>query len=510
MELNVTKQIVRTEELLFSGAAEIVSEETFQIKNGREVKKILKCYSKTAVSSKYISDNTVTVEGTVSVWVIYLDEKGCLAGDEHSTFFSKSIGAGCDLTEGKISVSVTDEKVSAKAMGGASVGICARANIEITVERENNKEIICDINTKNIETLCGRAECTMPMAFGEKNLVVEEEISLGHSQPAAKCILRKDAEAIIEETKIMGSKVMVKGMIKIYVLYHTVEGKRPGCFEESIPFSQLIDIQGLGENCKCDGTVKILFFELSPRGAGEDEIRSFSAAFKLLVSVKAYCDDEIPTVTDAYSLVGGYGFKKEQLVLTKLKEAFCERFVAKKNLEFTDGAIASVMDMWCETKCSASRFEENKLKISGTMMINLLAYDLDGIPECYERPVDFEYTYNCDKELCDPKAVYEINVNRCSYTITGENTVAVAVEPQVTVAVYDNLKYEALTDVYEDETACLKCDRPSSIVLYFAAPGERVWDIARRYNSSAEEIKTLNSVTEDILTEPQKFIIPTK
>ena len=510
MGLNLVKHNIKTEELLFSGVAEIETQDTFQIKSGREVKKVLKCCSKTTVTSKYISDSAVTLEGMVSAWIIYIDEKGCISADEHSSFFSKTIEAGCDLSGGEVHTCVTEEKVSAKTLGGASVSISARSRIEVCIHKVCDKEIVCDIDTKNIEKLKGTAQGTIPITIGEKNLVVEEELSLGHSQPAAKCILRKNAEAMVEETKIMGGKVMVKGKIKIYVLYHTVEGRRPGCFEESFPFSQLVDMQGIDDNCRCDSSVRILFCEITPRTSGDDEIRSFTASLKLSVKVKAYCEEEIPTVIDAYSLVGGYSFKKEEVAIKKLKETFCDRFVAKKDLEFTDGAIASVIDMWCDVKNSSLKLEENKLKIFGTLLVNLLAYDNDGNPECYERPVDFEYTYNPVEEFQNLEAVYEICANQCSYTILGANTVSVAVEAVISVALYDNTKCEAITDVYEDETAGIKQNRPSSIVLYFADEGERVWDIARRYNSSAEEIKTLNSVKEDILTEPKKFIIPTK
>ena len=278
----------------------------------------------------------------------------------------------------------------------------------------------------------------------------------------------------------------------------------------SFPFSQLIDVPNITDNCRCESMVKILFCELTPRAAGDDEIRSFSASVKLSVSVKAYCEEEIPTIIDAYSLVGGYTFKKEELILKKLKDTFCEKFVVKKNLEFTDGAIASVIDMWCELKCSSSKLEENKLKIAGTLLVNLLAYDIEGNPECFERPVDFEYTYEFAEKPQNTEITYDIKINQCSYTILSANTVSVAIEPAVTVCVFSSLKCEVLTDAAEDEDAAVKSDRPSSIVLYFADSGERVWDIARRYNSSAEEIKTLNSITEDILTEPKKFIIPTK
>ena len=113
-------------------------------------------------------------------------------------------------------------------------------------------------------------------------------------------------------------------------------------------------------------------------------------------------------------------------------------------------------------------------------------------------------------EYKDPNVVYNITVANCSYTITGANTVVVAAEPQVSVTIYDNLKYDVIVDVVKDENNCIVEPRGSSIVLYFAETGERVWDIARKYNSSVEEIKVLNAVKEDVLCEPKKFIIPTK
>ena len=72
------------------------------------------------------------------------------------------------------------------------------------------------------------------------------------------------------------------------------------------------------------------------------------------------------------------------------------------------------------------------------------------------------------------------------------------------------MKKEILVDVVQDESAAPINRRQSSIVLYFAETGEKLWDIARRYNSSVEEIKTINSFTDDVLLSPKKFIIPTK
>lgn len=510
MDINFTRHSISTEEVIFCETAEIQIEGNMNSLSNRQAKRLLKCSARTAVTTKTISDKTATVEGTATICVIYLDSNNCLTNHEHILLFSKTFESDCDLSQGEIYVNLSDEKFSATLTSEGVINISGSVVLNVCVKKTAEQEIICDIDNKDIEQLRGRAEVTMPMGRGEKNLIVEEEISIGNGQPSVDCIIRHNATVTVDEARIISGKVMVKGTAKIYVLYLPEEGTRPQSFEDSFPFSQLVDVEGINDNCKCDCQVKVLFCELNPRVGSDDEIRAFSISAKLGVSVKAYCDDEIPTVIDAYSTQGGCKMSRGEFTFKKIKDRVCERFIAKKNLEFTDGAIGSVIDIWCENKKFSCKFEEGRLKVNGTMLVNILAYDCEGIPNCYERPVDFEYVYRPEMSLANPEVVCDITVAHCSYTITGANTVSVAVVPQVCATLYDNTKYELLTDIIEDEDACNKQDRRSSIVLYFADAGETVWDIARRYNSSVREIKELNSVTEDMLSAPKKFIIPTK
>lgn len=510
MEINFTRHGVKADQTLFCDLAEIQIEGNMNLPRNREPKRILKCSGRVAVTSKSVSDKTVTVEGTATVSIIYLDSGNCLCNHEHILLYSKTLESDRDLSGGEVYTQISDEKFSAAISADCMVTVSGSFSLNVCVKTTVEQEIICDIDNRDIEQLRGKAEATMPMGRGEKNLIVEEEISIGNGQPSVECIIRHNATVTVDEVRIISGKVMVKGTAKIYVLYLPEEGTRPQSFEDSFPFSQLVDVDGINDSCKCDCEVKILFCELSPRVGNDDEIRAFSISAKLAVSVKAYCDDEIPTVIDAYSTQGNCKMSRGTFTFKKIKERICEKFIAKKNLEFTDGAIGSVIDMWCENKKSVCKFEDGKLKLNGTMLVNILAYDCEGVPNCYERPVDFEYIYKPEAALNRPEAVCDITVAHSSYTITGANTVSVAVEPQISATIYDNMEYQLLTDIAEDENATDTKDRRSSIVLYFADAGESVWDIARRYNSSVSEIKALNSVTEDMLTEAKKFIIPTK
>lgn len=508
MDISFTKHKIVTEEPPFCLSGEIPVQCNINSSEG-DLKKILKCSSDPQITSKSVSGRIITLEGTLSVQVICLDSDCDLICLEHTIPFSKTFEGDSELDGAEITADISEEKLSATLSSDRQVTVSGTIDITVCVRKQISREVICDIDCKDIEQLKNKAQVTTPMGRGERNLIVEEEISIGNGQPSVGCLIRHSATAAVEEAKIIGNKVMVKGSVKIYVLYLPEEGTRPQNFEESFPFSQLVDVEGINDACKCDATVKMLFCDLTPQVGTDDEIRSFSVAAKLGLLVKAYCDDELPIVLDAYSTKDRMKPIKEGFVFKRICENLRDRFIAKKDLEFSDGAIGSVIDMWCEIKKSTVKAEKQGFKVMGTVLVNILAYDCDGIPECYEKPVDFEYTYHSEAPFEMPEITYSLTISHASYTIIRANTLAVAVEPEICATLYDSKKYEPVTDMVEDLSEEIS-DRKSSIVLYFADAGETLWDIARRYNSSVEEIKTLNSVTEDVLSLPKKFIIPTK
>lgn len=509
MDINITKHSIKTEESLFCESAQVSLEGSITSLHGVYPRRILKCCHKASVTSKTVSDKTVTVEGTVMICEIFLDDTNCIHSAEHIIPYTKTFEADRSLNEGEVTAEITEEKISAN-IGENSINVNGTLGLWICVTNCTEQEVICDIDNKSIEQLSSLTGATLPMGRGEKNLITTEEISVGNGQPSVKHLIRNSACAVVDEVKIISGKVMVKGTVKVYALYLPEEGTRPQSFEDSFPFSQLVDVDGITDDCKCDCKATVLFCDLTPRANSDDDIRAFLVNIKLNVSVKAYCDSDIPVVLDAYSTSGGCKVERKEFVFKKIKDNITERFIAKKNLEFTDGAIGSVIDMWCEIKNASHKFENKILKINGTITVNILAYDCDSVPACYERPIDFEYIYTPDLDLSSGEAVFSLTIAHSSYTITGANTLSVAVEPQVEATIYDNIKQLVLTDISEDDEVKENASRASSIVLYFAESGEALWDIARRYNSSVKEIKELNMVSDDVLKENRKFIIPTK
>ena len=315
------------------------------------------------------------------LFVIYLTKDNCLKSATQVVPFSKTFEADKNLSNGEVFAEISSERFNS-SIHDHTITLNGLIGINVLVSEALEQEIICDIDSKSIEQQISLTGLTVPIGKGDKNLIVDDEISVGNGQPSVGEIIRYSAGAVVDEVKIISGKVMVKGTVKVYVLYLPEEGTRPQNFEDSFPFSQLIDVEDISEECKCHCKATVLFCDVSARPNINDEVRSFSVSIKLNVSVKAYCNTEIPVILDAYSTSGECKIHRNEFAFKKIKETINERFVAKKTLEFTDGAIGSVIDMWCEIKKSTERFENELLKISGTANVNILAYDCDGIPVC--------------------------------------------------------------------------------------------------------------------------------
>ena len=53
-----------------------------------------------------------------------------------------------------------------------------------------------------------------------------------------------------------------------------------------------------------------------------------------------------------------------------------------------------------------------------------------------------------------------------------------------------------------------ECERRKGIVVYFAKKGDVLWDIAKKYSTSCENIAMHNNLEEDKITQGTKIFIP--
>lgn len=509
MENKVLKTEVYTNSNVWSEALEQPIDVEFTLPDYcPDIAKIFKCKTVARISSKSLNDKSVTIDGSISITLLYCDTNKNLCSYEYQYPFNKVketdiVTKGCSL-----SVKAKTEYINCRAVSGRKVDIHGAVGILLNVFCRKCKSVVSDIDDNNIETKRLAAPCTSPMGYNEKYLVVEEEINLSETKNEISKIIRYDAYPSITDCKVMSDKVMVKGEMVVTITYYCENIQAPQVVKTLVPFSQIIDIPGVGEGCECETKASLAFLDIKPKTNISGECKSFILNAKLLLCSQAFCVDDVQIISDAFSRKFEANFLKDNVNFTKVCKNINERLHFKDTINLND-EISSVLDLWCDITSQNVKFTENGMIVYGSLLISMVAIAESGEVVFFEKPDDFEFNFSLndatDLLQCNP----EITVVSCSFTINSPNTLEIRADLALNAAVLQEKKIELITDIELNEQKLKQKRDNCSLTVYFVSGQECVWDIARIYNASVDEIIKINNIQGEYVNDGSMLLVPT-
>ena len=472
-----------------------------------DIVKILKCRAVPRISSKSASGKKITVDGSVCVNMFYSDENGHLNSFEYQYLFTKNFECNDDVGDADITANAKCEYMNCRAITSRKADIHGAVSVRIKAAVRRSKDIITDYDDKNIELNRGTSPATSPMGCSEKYLLVDEDIELGETSQSVRTIIRYDAVPAVKECKIMAGKTMVKGDIEVTVLCCMTDSSTQ-TVRSTVPFSQMLETENANESCECTASVQMAFLDIKPRSNASGDTKSLQMNAKLCVCCETYCNNDVEVVLDAYSRKYSADIEKCDIVFNKIHTTVSDTFTVKTSLDFADGNISNIVDMWCEVGSKDININADNMTVSGTVTSYILAYGDDNNAVFCEKESNFEHTYSLGGVngdiYCDP----QLTVKSCNYTITSSSGIDIRIELCVNAPVCERNNVSLITDISVDENKQIEKTDRGALTIYFASGGEKIWDIARKYRSSTDEIKTVNEISEDVLQSDKMIFVP--
>ena len=185
-----------------------------------------------------------------------------------------------------------------------------------------------------------------------------------------------------------------------------------------------------------------------------------------------------------------------------------EQNLAKGNVE-TDGTdILGVIDLWCKVGSKDVTLNNNELVISGDILATFIAKNSEGIINCFEKAFPYEHRASLQSENLMLNADIDVKVMGTSFSLTGDHSIEIRAEIQISGEVSEKFKLPVMTELKVDETKKKSPEDTAALIIYYAEPGESVWNIARKYNTSVDEMIALNNLTGDRLQAKTMLLIP--
>lgn len=475
-----------------------------------EIFKIQKCFTSPRIASYSVSGSKLTYELCVNIKIAYHDDKSCAVHVvDQKMMFTKSVELGKTCANPKVIITPSVDYMNCRAVNSRRLDIRGAVSMDICVTDDCKKEVICDAYGMDIEL--HKKPITYPVnkLYAEKQVTITDDFELGISKPAINDILCFDACVSSTDKKIIANKMVAKGEVCINMFY-TCESDKIETLSFTLPFSQIIDIEGIDDRFDCNIDADIMNCEITPRSDGDGNTKVVDCSVSIMVKCHACRMGTLELVCDEYSTSFGTTDQRETIHYDTMPQWINSSFSVGCSFDTGEDKVERVYGVMTNVKnCHfTADAEKNELIADGTICCTLIACTEDGQNIFADKEDNFTYSIPLENASDDCYISVNIVSTSCSYNILSDGTVDAKTELKACGSVWCSKESECITDIFADEENPIQKDENCALKLYFSESGENLWDIAKRYHSSAKLIMDENDIEDEVISNDMMLIIP--
>lgn len=513
MNYDISKDTVFIRGIIYDGCQEQPLDLDFSLPDYcPDIQKILKCKVDSSILSRSISGDRLNIEGITNIRLIYLDsEKMSVHVCENSTPFSCSINLRTSPQNAFAMTWARLEYVNCRAVSPRKVDVHGAFSICAKVFGKEVKNIPCSISGKDIHQKIVNVNAQNLIGIGQQQFSVNEDLELTKE---VQKLIRSEVNVSIDSYKIMQNKVVIKGETIIKLLFVSdLETGIPETMEYSVPISQIVDVPGVDENCRCVTMPEVLNYnyEFKPSSEESEEGNNVLAIdIKIVATVLAYEPKEIGIVSDVYSTDYDVNSENETFNLQNFETDLKDSFSHKATVDLEDLTASKIIDIWSDVTSTKSEFKDGKLNLNSKMNLCILALDSENIPFYIERATEVQKQLPFESDSKNVFADLFLTPVDIGHNISkGNSIIDVKINLKLYAAIYSEEKNNLITAVSADETLVPQGkDSDASLTIYYAEKGEPLWDIARKYYTSVNLVQQENNLEGDVVEKSGMILIP--
>ena len=442
-------------------------------------------------SRELTGDGRFSASGTVEVSVLYIPEKGDGPRALHFQLPFQCYGEGqpeCELLDIRGELRSIDTRLLNPRK------VLTRANLLLYPAgfRHTSLSICTGMEGEDecIQLLEEKKETRVTAGVREKEFTFTEELPLSPGRSGAEEILSTRVEVRGTDCKLIGNKLVVKGLISASVLYREAGG-RLTMVQQDLPFSQIIEGGGSDEDCECEAAYQVLSAECRVGGeSGPDDAYVMTLTLLLRARVTVWRREEVAFIADLYSTAAPVSCETAELELSE----DCQRNTRRQNVrELLETAVAVKTVIDTEVGCGGAQLSGGEMKIP--VWARCLYLDENDTLGCVRK----EFTASCPAEMPDGAPAAE-DVCQGEAACQGDvitNIMPEGIELRLPLeCVLTTASRRRYVCVSGGETEDAEQDKGPSLILRKLGPEETLWSVAKQYRTTRKGIMEVNELEE--------------
>ncbi|MGL5086098.1 MAG: DUF3794 and LysM peptidoglycan-binding domain-containing protein [Clostridium sp.] len=519
-QIDVIKERIQYEQLLNENSSNHILKGEYLIRDSHpDMKEVLGVDAKANITNKEILGDKVLVEGLLTYTMFYLPKEEAISEIAsrkiHSVTFTEKFANYLDLENDEhrviCDVECEIEHIEANLINERKAGIDGVLELRWELYRSGEFEYVKDVEGKeDIQVLKKQEILNGVKGEKEVELLGKSMMKVTMDKPEIEDILNCTLNLHKKEIKIGEDKVYIGCYCKVEVLYKGKDTCDIMTLQDDVYLSKEEELVGINNDMMSSLNMIVNNSEYTINTDDLGENRIVNLEFVIKGNVKVFSKEKIDLITDAYSPSMNMELATGNHEIGIIQGSANSESMVKDNIYLkNDNAKIEQIISVNGSACVTDKIVENdRVKIEGLVKVSVL-YKLADEENCYGI-VCGELPFLASTEIKGAKEGMDILVKASLENIDANieaNTIAIRATVITSSKVCYKVNKEWVVDILDggDE----KKEKKSSITIYVIGLGDTIWQLAKKYNTTMEELIKLNDIENpQELKAGEKLIIP--
>lgn len=463
------------------------------------------------IDSVKVQEDKAMVKGKLQIEVLYSCEDG-MENYCSQIPFEELVSFSGLQPQDYVQHRVNLEDVSISVVNSRKLRMNALMTLTLKAESLYDEEAGNEVeSTADVQTLSADLD-VMQIAVQKKDtLRIREELELSVNKPNIERILWQKVCIRGLEFRPLEGKINVRGEASLFLLYAGEEPHIPMQWvEQSIPFENDIAIPDCTSGMVISAGGRLVHREIEAKPDADGENRMIGVDLVLELEMRLYEEERIQILSDIYSpekhieLKQGEAHFREILVKNSAKCRVTDKIAVEhgeKVLQIcsSDGTV----------QIDRVQIQKNGLLVEGAIGVSILYMSSsDSCPlQSAAGQVPFSQIVEIPNIGEDCFWEMEPQLEQLSCIMLGGGEAEVRASFILDTIAFRNLDVRTIIGAEESELDEAVLEQLPGIVGYIVKPGERLWDIAKRYYTTMEKIRETNHLGSQELKGGERLLI---
>ena len=445
------------------------------------------------IYKKEIKEGMLKIDGSIITYIMYLPDskEDNLRALNCNLDFKESITIP-NLKEGMIVTLESEIKdIECRVINGRKVNIKVGVEFFIKVYSNEEAEIITSIdNISDIQTLHKDFNINSLIGNGKTSCFAKDTLSFDAKDEFAE-ILKLNVNLINKDIKLSFNKVLAKVEAEIKIMYLT-EDNRIGKCEGLIPVVGFVDVQNISEENICDVNYEVKNILVRPNSQEE---HSIYVELEIEPSCMVYENKKLSLIQDLYSPTTNLEYSEKMMATLSDNIEKSNEFTIKENINIPGIEDNNLLDVEVSPIILNTEIDDSKIKYVGNLNLNFM-FLKDNSLNARIAQIPFEFSIDINEDTDNFIINPEIKIQNTKLDIKSDGNVDARIEIKINTKISKNISMNENEDY-------------DSLILYIVKPGDTLWKIAKKFNTTIEELAKMNGIEdENKINVGQKIYIP--